>query len=263
MVAARIASASVRAPDLTIGRLGQPVDREIAVLKVTGESGALIATVWNYAIHGTMLPSANLRLSGDVMGVASRELERTTGVPVLFVNGAVGDVSPARHGEVELEGAGLELAAAVRAALDEATLVATSPLMVTTARLALPSPTLSIRNCTASWVPRWMTLPLGGALPVTTELVAVRLGDVGWVTIPGELQSRLGEVVKRAGRPDLARVLIAGVSNDYLGYFLTAADYSRVTYVACASLYGPHTGEQLTRAAETLIRGLAATTPRP
>jgi hypothetical protein len=117
---------------------------------------------------------------------------------------------------------------------------------------------LSVRNCTASWVPRWLTIPLGAALPAATELMAGRLGDVAWVTVPGELQSRLGQAVKRAGRPELGRVLIAGVSNDYLGYFLTPADYRRVTYVACASLYGPEAGTHLTQAAASLIRTLAA-----
>lgn len=257
-VPARIGSASVTAPDLTIGRLGQAVDREIVVVKIVSDSGGPIASVWNYAIHGTMLPAFNLRFSGDVMGIASRELERLTGVPALFVNGAVGDVSPARHGEIEVEGVGRELAAAVRAGLDAASPVTPSPLVITTTRVALPSPTLSVRNCTASWVPRWLTVPLGAALPAATELMAGRLGDVAWVTVPGELQSRLGQAVKRAGRPELGRVLIAGVSNDYLGYFLTPADYRRVAYVACASLYGPEAGTHLTRAAASLIRTLAA-----
>ncbi len=259
---ARIGSASVTAPDLTIGRLGQAADREIVVLKVASEAGALIATVWNYAIHGTMLPAFNLRLSGDVMGVASRELERLTGAPALFVNGAVGDVSPARHGETEAKEVGRELAAAVHAGLGMATPVVSSPFVVTTARVDLPSPTLSIRNCTASWVPGWLRVPLGVALPRATELMAGRLGDVAWVTVPGELQSRLGRVVKRAGQPELRRVLIAGVSNDYLGYFLTAADYRHVSYVACATLYGPEAGPLLTQTAEALIRTLATTPPK-
>jgi len=262
MGAARIGSASVTAPDLTIGRLGHAADREIVILKVASETGALIATVWNYAIHGTMLPAFNLRLSGDVMGVASRELERLTGVPALFVNGAVGDVSPARHGETEANEVGRELAAAVHAGLQTATPVVPSPFVVTTRRVDLPSPTLSIRNCTAAWVPGWLRVPLGAALPRATELTAVRLGDVAWVTVPGELQSRLGRAVKRAGPPEIARVLIAGVSNDYLGYFLTAADYRRVSYVACATLYGPEAGPLLTRSAEELIRTHATNQPK-
>jgi hypothetical protein len=50
---------------------------------------------------------------------------------------------------------------------------------------------------------------------------------------------------------------VAGLSNDYLGYFLAAAEYDRVTYVTCATLYGPGAGQRLTDAAETLVRRLA------
>jgi len=259
---ARVAAASLTAHDLTTSRLGLPVDAEMIVLKIDAETGTPIATVWNYAIHGTMLPPANMRLSADVMGIASREVERTTGAPALFVNGAVGDVSPSRHGEAELEGAGRDLAAVVRAGLGAAAPVAPSPFVLATTRVALPSPALSVRNCTASWVPRWFRVPLGAALPQTTELAAGRLGDVAWVTIPGELQSQLGRNVKQAGRPAVSRVLVAGVSNDYLGYFVTPVDYRRVTYVSCASLYGPEAGAMLTTAAESLLRTLVGSSAR-
>lgn len=257
MVPARIGSATVTAPALTVGRLRQPIDREIVVLKIVSDAGAPVAGLWNYAIHGTTLPPINLRFSGDVMGIASRELERITGVPALFVNGAVADVSPTRHGEIESDNAGRELAAAVRSAWDAAEPVAPARLSVASTRLTLPSPFLSVRNCTASWVPQWLTAPLGSVLPGDAELIAARLGDVAWVTIPGELQSLLGETVKRAGLPNLPRVFVAGLSNDYLGYFLTPTDYRRVTYVSCATLYGPEAGQILTQAAETLIRTLA------
>jgi hypothetical protein len=169
----------------------------------------------------------------------------------------VADVSPSRHGEIESEGAGRELAIAVRSAWDAAEPATAVPLGLATTRVALPPPVLSVRNCTAPWVPRWLTAPLGGLLPTAAELTAARLGGIAWVTIPGELQSLLGQAVKRAGRPELPRVFIAGLSNDYLGYFLAANDYHRVAYVACATLYGPHAGQQLTEAAERLIRQLA------
>ena len=132
-----------------------------------------------------------------------------------------------------------------------------APLALGETRVALPTPYLSVRNCTAWWAPRWLVAPLGGLLPRDVEMIGARLGDVAWVTIPGELQSLLGEAVKRAGRPALPRVFVAGLSNDYLGYFLAADDYHRVTYVACATLYGPRAGQQLTDAAEGLIRRLA------
>jgi neutral/alkaline ceramidase-like enzyme len=256
-VPARVASAAVSGPDLTVGRLKRPVDKEIVVVKIVSDAGAPIATVWNYAIHGTTLAGVNLRFSADVMGAANREIERATGVPALFVNGAVADVSPARHGEIEGDRAGRELAAAVQSAVDAAEPAAPAPLALAEARVALPSPYLSLHNCTASWVPRRLVAPLGRLLPAETELIAARLGDVAWVTIPGELQSRLGQAVKRAGRPALPRAFVAGLSNDYLGYFVAAAEYDRVTYVTCATLYGTDAGQRLADAAENLVRRLA------
>src|SRR5437773_8729190 len=106
----------------------------------------------------------------------------------------------------------------------------------------LPSARLSLRNCLSGWVPRFMTVPLGPALPRDAELVAVAIGDSAWVAVPGELQTALGQAIKRAGRRHFRHVLVAGVSNDYLGYFVTAQDFAQPGYVTCATLYGPNAG---------------------
>jgi len=257
---ARAGTAELRGPDLTRGRLGRPLDREIVVLKLVSEADVPLALVWNYAIHGTMLGSRNLRLSGDVMGVASRDLERALGVPALFVNGAVGDVSPRHHGEPALGSDGAELAAAVRRAAARATGRGVSGLRVATARVDLGSPAVSIRNCMGRWVPRWLKLPLERVLPREAELTAVAVGDTAWVTIPGELQSELGAAIKRDARSAWAHAFVAGLSNDYLGYFVTPTAYERASYVTCATLYGPGAGERIARGATDLLRSLRAAT---
>src|SRR5581483_10662502 len=138
-------------PALTRSRLDLPVDRELVVLKLERDGGAPLALVWNYAIHGTMLGAGNLRLSGDVMGLASRELERRLGVPALYVNGAVGDVSPAQHGEAEAQAAAGKLAASVAALWDRARAAGPARLEVETRRVGLPPPVLSLRNCLGGW----------------------------------------------------------------------------------------------------------------
>jgi hypothetical protein len=117
-------------------------------------------------------------------------------------------------------------------------------------------------------MPRFVAVPLGRALPAETEVTAVALGGAAWVTVPGELQTALGLEVKRAARPLFAHVFIAGVSNDYLGYFVTAEDYERPAYVTCATLYGPRTGACLARTAADLLGELGgrrrlAQTPAP
>ncbi len=250
---ARVGVAATEVAGLTTGRLGHAPDREVVVVKVLATGGTPIAALWNYTIHGTMLSAKNLKLSGDVMGVASAELERALGVPALFVNGAVGDVSPERHGLDESRAAARTLARAVLDLWERTPAERREPLVVTSARVSLAAPRLSMRNCLGRFLPRGFRLPLGGAFPDDAELHAGRLGDTAWVTIPGELQSTLGERLKRAaGR----QAFVAGLTNDYLGYFVTSADYDTVAYVTCASLYGAGAGEQLTQAAADLLQAL-------
>jgi neutral ceramidase len=253
-VPARVGTGVGTAAGLTRGRLGHPVDPEVVVVKLAGERGAPLAVLWNYAIHGTMLGPRNLRLSGDVMGAVSRRLERDLGVPALFVNGAVGDVSPEDHGLARLEPAAETLGRAVRAIWDRTQPSRRGPLVLRSTRVPLGPPHLSVRNCVGRWVPRWLRIPLGRFLPHEAELLAGVLGDAAWITMPGELQASLGGILKRVpGGP----AIVAGVSNDYLGYFLTAADYQEVTYVSCASLYGPEAGARLTEAGGSLLRAVA------
>ena len=254
---ARVATGAVTAPPLTVSRLRQPLDAELLVLRVTRAEGAPLALLWNYAIHGTMLGASNQRLSADVMGEASTVLERELGVPALFVNGAVGDVSPAHHGDRAAHELGIELARAVRAGWEAATPVGRPVLRVGTRAVTLPAPWLSPKNCLRGWAPAFVTVPLGTVFPRETALAAVAVGDTAVVTAPGELQTKLGVAIKQAGRAHFAHTLIAGVSNDYLGYFVTAADYAHPSYVTCATLYGPATGDCLTAAAAGLLASLA------
>ena len=51
----------------------------------------------NYPIHGTVL-GANLEISGDVPGVVSEYVEEKFGVPLLFINGAEGNIAPIYSG---------------------------------------------------------------------------------------------------------------------------------------------------------------------
>jgi neutral ceramidase len=254
---ARVGAGSVAAPPVVASRLDEPLDPELLVVKVTTADGAPLALVWNYAIHGTTLGPRNLRLSGDVMGEASRRLETALGVPVLFVNGAVGDVSPARHGERATTDIGAELAESARAGWARAEPLAHPTLRAGRLEVALPAASVSLRNCLKGWAPAALSVPLGSVFPRETTLVAVVLGDVGWVTFPGELQTSLGMGLKQAAGARLRRTLVAGVSNDYLGYFLTAADYGRPSYISCTTIYGPTTGTCLAEAAGGLLGAVA------
>jgi neutral ceramidase len=252
--AARLAAGSVATPRLVRSRLKQPTDPELLVLRVVDTTGAPIALVWNYAIHGTTLGPRNLRFSGDVMGEASRRLEQALGVPVLFVNGAVGDVSPGRHGDRAAVDLGAELASAAQAGWAVAEPIEQPRFTVGQRAVTLAAPFLPLRNC-VGWLPKGARLPLGSVFPRDATLTAVVAGDVGWVTFPGELQTSLGREIKETR--GLRRVLVAGVSNDYLGYFVSPSDYDRPSYISCSTLYGAHAGACLAGAATALLAAVA------
>jgi neutral ceramidase len=254
---ARLAWGKTTVTGVTTSRLDQPLDPELGFLKVTAGDGRPVALVWNYAVHGTALGRANSLLSGDLMAEASARLERETGAPVLFVNGAAGDVSPIMRGWAGVESAGAALASAALAAWRTVPPGRDLTVNVAQSDVSLPAPALSVRNCTGRWVPRAARIGLGRALPSAAGLIAVRIGGTAWVTVPGELQTRLGLDIKTAGRRSFDETFVAGYSNDYLGYFLTREDYGRPSYVACGSLFGETGGEIVRDAAVELLGRLA------
>jgi neutral ceramidase len=71
-----------------------PMDRQIGLLRVERPDGTPVAIIANYAMHGTVMSGANLEISGDGPGVAAAYVESKVGVPVLFVNGAAGNLAP-------------------------------------------------------------------------------------------------------------------------------------------------------------------------
>jgi hypothetical protein len=262
-VPALAAATRVVAPPVTASRTGQPLDSEIVVVKVTGVEGRPLALVWNFAIHGTMLSARDLHLSGDVMGLASVLLEQRLGAPVLYVNGAVGDVSPAGHRAAALREAAGALATAVAAGWDRARPAPVTDLRVARQTVALPRPAVSLRRCLGGWLPGFFALPLGFTLPRETELTAVAVADTAWVTIPGELQTSFGLAIKHGARGLFGSVWVAGLSNDYLGYFTTREASASKSYIACATLYGPEAGSCLTDGALALLYRLADRTRPP
>lgn len=255
-VPARVGIGSGEVTGVIRSRVGLPLDPEVGVLKVVGLDGKPLALLWNYAIHGTVLGKGNRWLSGDVTGAASGELERALGVPALYTNGAVGDVSPALRGWAGMAHTAGALAREVLAAWQRTPLEPAAPLRVVTERLSLPPPRLSVRNCVGRWVPGWLTIGMGWGFPSESEMVAVAIGPSAWVTIPGELQTRLGLAVKAEGRRLFGHAFVVGISNDYAGYFLTPQAYDTPSYIACASLYGAGGGRLVAARATEILRRL-------
>ncbi len=70
------------------------VDRRIGLIRIEKADGSPLVLIANYPIHGTVLGKDNLLVSGDVAGTVSEYVEKKTGAPLLFVNGAAGNIGP-------------------------------------------------------------------------------------------------------------------------------------------------------------------------
>ncbi|MFC4874224.1 neutral/alkaline non-lysosomal ceramidase N-terminal domain-containing protein [Negadavirga shengliensis] len=71
-----------------------PVDRKIGLIRLEKADGNPLALIANYAIHGTVLGQEHTEISGDAPGVVSSYVEEETGAPMLFINGAAGNLAP-------------------------------------------------------------------------------------------------------------------------------------------------------------------------
>lgn len=71
-----------------------PADRQIGLLRLEKPDGSPIALIANYAMHGTVMSGKNLEISGDGPGVVAAYVEEKIGAPVLYMNGAAGNLAP-------------------------------------------------------------------------------------------------------------------------------------------------------------------------
>jgi hypothetical protein len=70
------------------------VDRQIGLIRLDRLDGTPIALIVNYAMHGTVLGGGNCLITADAPGVVAEYVESKIGAPMLFINGAEGNVAP-------------------------------------------------------------------------------------------------------------------------------------------------------------------------
>jgi neutral ceramidase len=97
-----------------------PVDHSVPVLRITGEKGEVRGVLFGYACHNTTLTAEHHKISGDYAGVAQAEIEKSVpGATALFLELCGGDQNPNPRSEESLVFKhGGALAAEVKRVLD-------------------------------------------------------------------------------------------------------------------------------------------------
>lgn len=233
-----------------------PADKRLTAVAVRQASGQLLALLWHFACHPTVLDYRNVLVSPDLPGEVRQLLRDRFGpsLPVLYLNGAAADVSTrfTRRGSGPEELLRLALPLANAVALDGISLEPSEPIgRLAQSRLRVaPSPDLkdaeqrvaraeeALLALRDSGAPKaavrlreveWMGASKRLArcrMPrpdfLSAEVQVLRLGSLALVGFPGELYAQDGLRVAEA--PGRAVILAVGYTGDYLGYLPPADD---------------------------------------
>jgi hypothetical protein len=217
----------------------KPVDRELLVLRVEDTDGKPIAHAVNFAAHPTMLPASLLKFSADYPGVLAGFIEKETGAPCLFLQGAAGDLStnpgseggPQRFGQA-LGRRVLEMIQGIKCeAPAKPTLKVAEEDFRFTPRVDLNNPFIRAAYVKAFFrdlVDFYVQEYRDGVRPHLT--VALLDGQIGFVGVSGEFFSSHALSLKRRAR--LEHLFFLGYCNDYQQYFPTIEAASEGGYGA-------------------------------
>ena len=237
----------------------------LANVLVVEAGGRIDSALVNIGVHATVLSASNFELSADLPGHIENELgaalaqENGDGlaVPVLFLNGAEGDVSPEKDPLDPFSGA-TKVRDEVMTALPmfrEVPVdfeVSQMPLDLGKSKWVVGT---CIDNPPGWFVPNWLTIPLPFVLDGQTEIWSIRLGDMRLMTVPGEPTTELGLDLRAAGNAEagIVQTWVLGLTNDYRAYFPLSHEFAHPSYAPCSALFGQDAGQAIADAHQALL----------
>ena len=228
-----------------------PTDRRLGLIRLDKASGGPLALIANYPIHGTVLGGQNLLISGDAPGIVSEYVERKTGAPLLFINGAAGDQAPIYSVYPDFKSGKLSQ---FRVLLGDRILEANRQLKTTTAAVRLSAAGAVVETNRRAG----LTFPdeLKAYAPADKVHLPVRFlrinKDIAIWSAPIELFCEVAIGIREKSK--VKNTLYFGYTNGWLGYLLTPKELKNGGYEPRVSPYTDQAAGDLTR---TVLEQLA------
>ncbi len=231
-------------------------------LPILGEGqGVRVATIVNYACHGTVLGPDNLLVSADWIGVMRKKVEEELGGLTLFLQGAAANINPDMYWE---DARAFEMMAEQGLGVAEVVLAATNsksektrgaPIQIERAEAWLPTEARVVTSrppknygrqlLSLAKMPGFMAVfadlllnqrypwksvieARDGFWSVPMRVNAVRIGDLALVTYAAETFTEIGMKVKCAS--PAAHTLFASVSDGCISYLHTEESHPEGGY---------------------------------
>ncbi|HEY8428109.1 MAG TPA: neutral/alkaline non-lysosomal ceramidase N-terminal domain-containing protein [Sandaracinaceae bacterium] len=263
--------------------LDQPQEIPDLPLVAVRREGRIDAIVASYAYHGTVLGIDDHTLSGDMGAVVEQKIEERFDHPVmvLFFNSWGADMAPGNaapdpsavgaeqpSGFERMHLLGDRIAEAVMPVVSSIEFEAEPALRARTYRVRLDRESIGYDadtfryphggvycsgegNCEAvapieGLDRRCLPIGAGEGLPKQTMLSAGQIGDLYFVTAPGEWSTALAAgVLDHVRAVSGGDAMLIGYANDYTGYSLNEADWWQGGYEASGAIWGPRQGDYL------------------
>ena len=207
-------------------------DHDVAVLKIQGEDGKPIGIFINWPCHGTVLGPRNYLITGDWPGAAARFVEENLGDGVIapVTAGASGNINPIYGPHIDFEDA-----------KDYAYGMEATGMYVGEEAIRVANEADTFPNAAISAASRVITLKgkkrgESNAPPQNFEpaddfevvLTALKIGNVVFAGISGEVFTEIGEQIKKLS--PYASTIVITHCNGSSGYLVTDAAYKEGGY---------------------------------
>ena len=207
-------------------------DKTVAVIKFETLTGAPLAIVSNYAVHGTVLGPGNLQISADLPGAASRVVEKHYGDAVVspWTSGAAGDQDP-----IYRTGTDFRNVAALGQLLGEEVIrVAESIRTTSRGRVRGMQKLMTCpgkRTVQSPGPGRDYTIEDADPVPIRLSLLVIN--DIAIAGVSGEVLTNISLRLKRES--PFNRTLMVTHGNGSSGYLPDDAAYDQVSYEIVAT----------------------------
>ena len=234
-----------------------PADRRINLIRLERPDGSPIALIANYAMHGTALGPQNKLISGDAPGIVAAYVEEKLGAPMLYINGAAGNMAPIYTVQEDFAAAHIT---EFNVLLGDRILAANRSITAATAEVHLRPGEQSVetpRRAGFGW-----DASLGDYLRAAKgEAGTIRLpvrflfinDDIALWSAPVELFCELAMGIR--DRSPFPHTFYFGYANGWLGYLPTRQAYHEGGYETVTNPFTEQVADDLTSNVLTYLQG--------
>lgn len=244
------------------------VDRRIGLIRIDKADGSPLALIPNYPIHGTVLGGSFTQISADVTGVVANYVEDKTGVPVVFVNGAAGNLAPIYSVYPDPESGHLSQ---FRVLLGDKIIEASKKIISTTDSVILFTGSTLVetpRKPNLRWpddLSKYSRTTKEGIHTVRIPVGFLRINnDIAIWSAPVELFCEISNEIR--DRSPFPYTFYYGYTNGWLGYLPTESEFKHGGYeIETVCPYTPRVQKDITEAVVGYLEGemKTGTTQRP